>query len=234
MPQCAAPFVVNNTGLSTNKMNIRNTTAKEKMLKRIRQALLHKRDNPYPDFEDSPLYPDEENPLDVKFAKEFTQAGGNFIYVEGEINLIESLITLVEKLKISKLGVFEAPIQQFLNTYGFPFTNNINDVSNLPAVVTTCEALIARNGGVVVAEQPLENQDLLGAAQHHIVIAKASQLVMDYKHAFQKLTSKYGNRLPASVTAFVGNPTTLLQNHIPLDGGYSPSKRYVFLIEDRF
>ena len=33
-----------------------NTTAKEQILKKIRKALLEKRENPYPNLEESPLY----------------------------------------------------------------------------------------------------------------------------------------------------------------------------------
>src|SRR5690554_5228618 len=52
--------------------NIRNTTAKERMLKKIRQALLQKRDNPYPYFEDAPLYVEDDTPITVLFAEQFT------------------------------------------------------------------------------------------------------------------------------------------------------------------
>jgi L-lactate dehydrogenase complex protein LldG len=95
-------------------MNIRNTTAKEKMLKKIRQALLQKRENPHPDFEDSPLYRDEEEGLDVTFAREFTSVSGSFVYCDGEISLIENLISLVETLKINKVYAWEPSIQQIL------------------------------------------------------------------------------------------------------------------------
>jgi L-lactate dehydrogenase complex protein LldG len=34
---------------------MKDSTAKEKMLKKIRKALLDKRDNPYPNLEEAPL-----------------------------------------------------------------------------------------------------------------------------------------------------------------------------------
>jgi len=47
---------------------MKETTSKEKMLKKIRKALLEKRDNPYPNLEDTPLYEAYNDHLDVLFA----------------------------------------------------------------------------------------------------------------------------------------------------------------------
>ena len=48
------------------------TTSREKLLKKIRKALLEKRDNPYPNLEDLPHYAQNEESLDVLFAEQFT------------------------------------------------------------------------------------------------------------------------------------------------------------------
>ena len=59
--------------------------SKEKFLKKIRKALLEKRDNPYPNLEDLPLYPSTTELPEVIFAEEFTKVSGQFIYCEDEI-----------------------------------------------------------------------------------------------------------------------------------------------------
>src|SRR5690606_23389147 len=125
-------------------MNIRNTTAKERMLKKIRQALLQKRENPHVDFEDAQLYKDEEEPLDVTFAREFTQIAGNFAYCDGEISLIENLILLTEKLQIRKILAWEPEIHQLLGQYGFPIYTTDQQLNTADAGITACDALIAR------------------------------------------------------------------------------------------
>ncbi|MGZ3764174.1 MAG: hypothetical protein ACXVA2_05900, partial [Mucilaginibacter sp.] len=56
------------------------TTSKEKLLKKIRKALLEKRDNPYPNLEDLPHYPQNDEMLEVLFAEEFTAVSGQFIF----------------------------------------------------------------------------------------------------------------------------------------------------------
>ncbi|SFS61756.1 LutC/YkgG family protein [Sphingobacterium wenxiniae] len=215
-------------------MNIRNTTAKEKMLKKIRHALLQKRDNPHADFEDSPLYKDEEEPLDVTFAREFTQVAGNFIYCDGEIALIENLILLAEKLKITKIHAWEKGVQQLLDQYGFPVYTTSYNFEAVDASITACEALIARNGSILLSNSSEAGRRLSIYPPVHIVIAKASQLVMDIKHGLNRVKERYGENLPTMLTTITGPSRTADIEKMLVLGAHGPKELYVFLIEDRF
>ncbi|GGH09543.1 hypothetical protein FAZ19_01865 [Sphingobacterium alkalisoli] len=215
-------------------MNIRNTTAKERMLKQIRQALLQKRDNPHPDFEDAPLYKDEDEPLDVTFAKEFTAAAGNFIYCDGEISIIENLIALVEQLNITKIHVWEPEIQKLLGHYGFPIITSDSNFEEAEASITTCESLIARNGSVMISNGNAGGRRLSIYPPIHIVFAKTSQLVMDLKHAFSHIKGKYGTELPSMITTITGPSRTADIQKMLVLGAHGPKELYVFLVEDRF
>ena len=215
-------------------MNIRNTTAKEQMLKKIRQALLQKRDNPHVDFEDSALYKDEPEPLDVTFARELTNIGGNFIYCEGEIAIIENLILLAEKLKLSKPFAWEPDIQSLLNQYGFPVYTGEHFFEDADAGITTCEALIARNGSVMVSNGNASGRRLSIYPPVHIVIAYASQLVMDIRHGLSKMKEKYGTQWPTMVSTITGPSRTADIEKMLVLGAHGPKELYVFLIEDRF
>jgi len=64
------------------------STSREKVLKKVRHALIYKTDNPFPhvDF-DSPVYKPMGDTPDVNFAQEFTKVGGVFIYCENEAKL---------------------------------------------------------------------------------------------------------------------------------------------------
>jgi L-lactate dehydrogenase complex protein LldG len=215
-------------------MNIRNITAKENMLKSIRQALLQKRDNPHPDFEDSPLYKDEEDGLDVTFAREFTNVSGKFIYCDGEIAVIENLIALVEELGVSKIFAWEPEVQELLKTYGFPFLRTDNDFDKAEVGITTCESLIARNGSIMISNANAGGRRLSIYPPVHIVFAKASQLVMDIRHAMTVIKEKYGNDLPSMITTITGPSRTADIEKMLVLGAHGPKDLYVFLIEDRF
>lgn len=215
-------------------MNIRNTTAKERMLKQIRQALLHKRDNPYPDFEDAPLYADSADTLDVTFAHAFTALGGHFIYCDGEVDLIESLVDLVEQLEVSKIAVWEPQLQQFLNQYGFPYVAHDDDLPLLEVGLTSCEALIARTGSIMLSNASPSGRRLSIYPPIHIVFATASQLVMDLKHAYKSVRERYPQNLPSMLTTITGTSCSNAVDYIAKPGGHGPQKLYLFLVEDRF
>ncbi len=215
-------------------MNIRNTTAKERMLKKIRQALLQKRENPYADFEDSPLYKDEAEPLDVTFARELVRASGNFVYCDGEISVVENLILLAEELKLKKMYAWEPGIQQLLAAYGFPVYTNPHQFETAEVGITACEALIARNGSVLLANAEAAGRRLSAYPPIHIVIGKASQLVMDFKHGFKKLQDKFGQEMPSMLTAVTGPSSTAEIESKLVSGGVGTKQLYVFLVEDRF
>lgn len=215
-------------------MNIRNTTAKERMLKKMRQALLQKRDNPHPDFEDSPLYKDENEPLDVTFAREFTNVQGKFVYCDGEIAVIENLILLAEELKITKIHVWEPVLQKFLDEYGFPVYKSPYHQEAMEASITTCEALVARNGSVIVSNANAGGRTLSIYPPVHIVMAKASQLVMDVKHGLHRVKERYNGELPSMLSTITGPSRTADIEKTLVLGAHGPKELYVFLIEDRF
>lgn len=215
-------------------MNIRNTTAKERMLKKIRQALLHKRENPYPDFEDMPLYIDEKESLDMVFARALTDVGGHFVYCDGEINLVENLVAFVEENKVSKLGVWEAGLQNFLGQYGFPFVGGDISLEDIEVGVTSCECLVARNGSVLISNSSESGRALGIFPSRHLVIAKASQLVMDIKQAFALVKDKYQDHIPSMLSLVTGPSKTKLVGNTFRQGGVGTQQLYVFVLEDRF
>lgn len=215
-------------------MNIRNTTTKERMLKSIRQALLQKRDNPHPDFEDTQIYKDEEDGLDVTFAREFTNVSGKFVYCDGEIAVIENLIALVEELEVSKIHAWEPAVQELLKTYGFPYLSSSRDFQAAEVGITTCEALIARNGSIMVSNANAAGRRLSIYPPIHIVFAKASQLVMDIRHAMNLIQDKYGKDLPSMLSTITGPSRTADIEKMLVLGAHGPKELYVFFIEDRF
>lgn len=204
------------------------------MLKKIRQALLQKRENPNPAFEDGPLYKDEEDPLDVTFAREFTNVAGQFVYCDGEINLIENLIILLEKLKLTKLYVWDKNLQKFLDQYGFPYHKHRSDFDDIEVGVTACEALIARNGSILISNADASGRRLSVYPPVHIVIAKTSQLVMDIKHGMALMREKYGNDLPSMITTITGPSRTADIEKMLVLGAHGPKELYLLLLEDRF
>jgi len=210
---------------------MKETTAKEKMLKKIRKALLEKRDNPYPNLEDTPLYKESDEYLEVMFAEQFTAIAGQFIYCSDEIQFIENLLQLAEEKTLRKIYCWEPALQNLLATYEYPFYSTDTDFMQADVGITLCEALVARNGSVLVSNGNAAGRRLSIYPNIHIVLAYTSQLVLDLKDGFTMLKEKYGVQLPSMISNITGPSRTADIEKTLVIGAHGPKEVYVFLIE---
>ncbi len=211
---------------------MKETTAKERMLKKIRKALLHKRDNPYPNLEDAPLYHQNEEYLEVLFAEQLTAVSGNFLYCEDDFQFIENIIELAESKKWRKIFCWEPKLQEMLAHFEYPFIGNDQDFLNAEVGITFCEALIARNGSILVSNAEAAGRRLSIYPDTHIVLAFTSQLVLDLKDGFVRLREKYGNQLPSMISTITGPSRTADIEKTLVLGAHGPKELFVFLIDD--
>ena len=210
---------------------MKETTSKEKMLKKIRKALLEKRDNPYPNLEDTPVYKESDEYLEVMFAEQFTAIAGQFIYCADEIQFIENLLQLAEEQTLRKIYCWEPALQNLLTTYEYPFYSTDTDFMQADVGITLCEALVARNGSVLVSNGSAAGRRLSIYPNIHIVLAYTSQLVMDLKDGFALLKEKYGERLPSMVSNVTGPSRTADIEKTLVIGAHGPKELFVFLID---
>jgi L-lactate dehydrogenase complex protein LldG len=211
---------------------MKETTSKEKMLKKIRKALLEKHDNPYPNLEESPLYHDYNDHLDVLFAEQLNAVSGVFVFCEDEIQLVENLLEFADKNKWRKIYAWETKLQALLNKYEFPNYSTDTDFLNADVGITFCESLIARNGSVLISNGSEAGRRLSIYPHIHIVIAYTSQLVLDLKEAFKNLKLKYPGALPSMVCNITGPSRTADIEKTLVLGAHGPKELYVFLLED--
>lgn len=209
-----------------------NTTPKEQLLKKIRKALLEKRDNPYPNMEDLPLYPPNEEMLEVVFAEHLTAVAGQFVYCEDEIQFIENLLTIAEERNWRKIYCWEEPLQEILRRYEYPFFETDRNFEEAEVGITLCESLIARNGSILLSNANAAGRRLSIYPHVHIVLAYSSQLVLDLKDAFKKLKEKYGNRMPSMISAVTGPSRTADIEKTLVLGAHGPKELMVFLLDD--
>lgn len=185
--------------------NIRNTTAKERMLKKIRQALLQKRDNPYPYFEDAPLYVEDDTPITVLFAEQFTAKGGQFVYCESELQLMENLLGLIEDKDLRRIHVWDKAIQDILKRYEFPYLGPEVPVmqegeEQAIASITTCEALIAQEGQILLSSAHASENGLNDWVNTQVILAGVGQVIPGIKAAMEGMKHRYGaGTLPESI-----------------------------------
>jgi len=208
-----------------------NTTAKEKLLKKVRKALLEKRDNPYPNLEDMPVYAPNDELLEVIFAEQLIGVAGTFIFCEDEVHLIEQLLTIAEERNWRKIYCWELALQQLLATYEFPFFETDKNFEQAEVGITLCEALIARNGSVLLSNAGGAGRRLSIYPPVHIVVAYTSQLVPDLKDGFKLIKEKYAAQVPSMITTVTGPSRTADIEKSLVLGAHGPKELVVFLLD---
>jgi L-lactate dehydrogenase complex protein LldG len=209
------------------------STTKEKVLKRIRNALISKTANPYPDLDmHSVVYEPITDALDITFAQELMKVGGQFIYCENMDEMLSTLELLVKTNNLQPLFCNDLKLFNTMVKAGVPVENDVKNLPNVRAGITFCEFLVARLGSVMVSSRSGPGRKMNIFPEVHIVLAKSSQLVPDLKHAFTALKEKYPQRLPSMVSVITGPSRTADIEKTLVMGAHGPKELYVFLVDD--
>ena len=213
---------------------MKESTSKEKMLKKVRKALLEKREHPYPNLEELALYEEYSGYLDILFAEQLTSVAGSFIFCESEIQFIENLLDLAQERSWYKVFCWEPKLQAILKTYEYPFFSSDTHFLEAEVGISFCESLIARNGSIMVSNGNAAGRRLSIYPHIHIVLAYTSQLVLDLKDSFKLLKSKYGDEFPSMISSITGPSRTADIEKTLVLGAHGPKELFVFLIDDSF
>ena len=206
------------------------STSREKVLKKVRHALIYKTDNPYPQVDfDSPVYMPMKETTDVNFAQEFTKAGGVFIYCENESELASTLSALNTECGWHNVYCTEPELQYILTQAAVPFESDEESLKQISVGITGCEFLIARLGSIMVSSR--NSRRLNVYPEIHVVIAYVDQLVDDLKDAFESVQKKYSGKLPSMLSVITGPSRTADIEKTLVMGAHGPRELFVILVE---
>jgi len=209
------------------------TTTREKIFKNIRNALIDKAPNPYPDVDfESSVYPPLKESIDVTFAQEFTKVSGKFVYCEDETDMLEKLKFVIQNNKLENVICFDDTLKPLLEEHEIPFSYQPGEILEAKAGITYCEFLVARFGSIVVSSRQLSGRRLNVYPETHIVVAFTSQLVPDIKDALVKIRKKYDGNLPSLVSVITGPSRTADIEKTLVMGAHGPKQLFLLLVED--
>ena len=205
-----------------------NSTSKEKILKKIREALSNPVPLPFAKNEGTGnLFAAPEKELEVLFAEEFTRLSGRFAYCLEEADAYRQITALFHEKKMTKVFCAEPALN---NVLGGHFTSYPN-LATADAAITSCHCLVARTGSLVLSSHQPYGRTGSVYAPVHICIAYTSQLVFDTRDAIDYLKIKLG-KLPSSITFAAGPSRTADIEKTLVVGVHGPKEVYVFLIDD--
>ncbi|MBK7967460.1 MAG: LUD domain-containing protein [Bacteroidetes bacterium] len=213
---------------------MQDSTTREKVLKKIRSALISKTPNPFPnlDFDSSVFRMNDEVP-ELIFAQAFREAGGNFVFCETMLDFAEGLLNIAQEKKWSKLLCVEKELADFLDQCEFPVNRNPAAVTSTQAAITQCECLVARTGSIMVSSAQTSGRGIPVFTPIHVVVAFPDQLVDDLKDAFNFIKSKYKDQQPSATTFITGPSRTADIGNELVTGAQGPAEVYLFLVDKK-
>lgn len=208
-----------------------SSSAKEAILKNIRQALTQPSEQPFSSVEKAEFSFDQPGmDLAVLFAEKFTSLLGKFSFCDSEEDMVRQLEALAAEKGWTDIYCSDENMRQAITSFGFgAFTDKSLSASD--AAITKCEVLVARTGSFVLSSVESSGRTTSVYAPIHICIAKTSQVVYDVKDAIQFLQKKYGDNLPSMISFATGPSRTADIEKTLVVGVHGPKEVYCFMLD---
>lgn len=207
-------------------------TTRESILNKIRQALT--KQVPVPFVQRNPtefVYQPSLEDLELEFAENFTKLQGRFSFCSNMNELAEQLNLLVATRNWTKVICKETKLKQQLHNHQFTQINEIVNLYDCDAAITTCESLVSRTGSLILSSATESGRNNSVYAPVHICIAFTSQLVYDIADSINLLKEKYGNNLPSLISLATGPSRTADIEKTLVVGVHGPKEVFCFLVD---
>ena len=183
---------------------------------------------PFPAAEgkENPIQPQQQD-LVVEFAEQFSALQGKFVFCVNEQEFKASFDKLCFQNQWTKIYCEEEKWKASIQP-AFLY----DDIVTCEASLTSCEALVARTGSLVLSAV---HQGRIPSvyAPVHVCVAYTSQLVYDIKDGLQAMKDKYRDYLPSLITFATGPSRTADIEKTLVVGVHGPKEVYCFVIDDQ-
>jgi L-lactate dehydrogenase complex protein LldG len=213
---------------------MKQTTARERVLKGIRNALIQKVENPFFYVNTiEPVYAPVDPVEEIAFAEALQRVGGSFVYCVDERELLMSLAGLMQERGWASIYCLNSSIAELLGLASLNVLTNPDHIDQMLVGITGCEALIGRTGSVLVSSVASDGRRMPVFPEVHLVLAYASQVVPDIQQALALMTTRYGEKIPSMMTFITGPSRTADIEKTLVMGAHGPKELIVFLIDDK-
>jgi L-lactate dehydrogenase complex protein LldG len=208
-----------------------STTARENILRKIKQALAQPVPVPFPASEGAQsIFAPSTQENAILFAENFSKLQGRFSFCADEKELNDQLQALISVRGWTKLYCRETAMQDDLSNAGFS-TIYTDDLNNCDAAITGCEALVARTGSIILSSAQQSGRTVSVYAPVHICIARSHQLVFDIADGLQQIREGYAQQFPSLVTLATGPSRTADIEKTLVVGVHGPKEVFCFLVD---
>ena len=165
---------------------------------------------------------------DLIFAKNFTNSGGRFIFID-EINSTKEVFEKIFKenqWNPENVCSLDTNVAKNLQIRSIRKIDN----ENVKALVTECEFLISNTGRILICNKQIKSNKIEDLPSVLIVLAKSNQFVSDVSEGMTQLKSKYKSNFPTNITTL--NVKNKLNEDNFLTYGNSAKDIYLILSDD--
>lgn len=203
---------------------------REKVLKRIRNALINKADiSSEQENIEVAAFIKSDDPDEILFAREFTKTSGFFYYSENRQELRLALNTLLKEKNFINIYCNNEELADLVNTGTTAISDQPEDLKSTTVVLTECELLVARTGSILLSSFLSCGRRGMASNDALIVIASIDQIVHDINDAVISMSEKYTEEFPSQLTFITGPSRTAdIEKQLVL-GAHGPAEVYVFL-----
>lgn len=214
---------------------MKESTSREKVLKAIRQALIHKGEADFSAADSKgEIYtaPPEGESLELLFAKNFSALTGNFVFCENKDDFAKSLAHIIEEKSWDNVFCIDPTLQVLLKDGGIAFSSKESELLQANIGITTCECLVARTGSILVSSRLTSGRRLPVYSNVHIAVATVSQLVYNLTDGYKLIQQKYKDNFPSQVTVITGPSQTADIEKTLVKGAHGPKELFLFLVDE--
>lgn len=169
--------------------------------------------------------------LDIRFAENFTEAGGKFVYCENSSAFFKMLQSLKLENDWNEFYVCDHDINIFMQNYGFENGQVYKKMEDCDVAISYCYGLVADEGVVMLAPHQATNRRLTDFPNHHVLIAYKSNLISNIEEALTDFKNTFHDKLPSIIELNENSP--VYQTHkAHLLNASGTSSVYVFYIDE--
>jgi L-lactate dehydrogenase complex protein LldG len=207
------------------------SSSKERILKKIREALSNPVPLPFPKSEGmNSVFQPQSDDLEIVFAEEFTKLLGKFAFCLSEKDMVLQLQRLVAERKWENIYCAEERLLKIIGDGKISL--NKSTLADCDASVTTCKFLVARTGAIVMTSGQQGGRTVSAYAPVHICIAYTNQLVYDTRDALKSIKAAGNDNIPSFITFAAGPSRTADIEKTLVVGVHGPKEVYLFLIDE--
>ena len=219
-----------------NKGENEDTTYKEQILAKVRNALIEKPEALFKDIDQRsetwvPI--NEEDGTAITFVQNFKEHGGIFIYLDNETDFADCMKQLAPENGWEPLWCTSPAMQQMLTKYGIPYTTEKSREDKQKLVsLTDCECLVAQTGSIVISDTLTQSRQAYAIPDVLLVFATTRQIVNGMKDVFVILKKTYHPENPSQVAIITGTSRTSDIEQTLVIGTNGIRQVAVFLVEE--